>query len=321
LEGNGFSVIDHGTEFGCAVPKSGSPEIHVFKGNVELKPWNRDARQLHGNQALALNAESLEPITARPELFISPADLDRRETNPSALREQAARMLKDHPAAVVYFQAAATRNPILPNSAATANPASQISIQNCTLTEGREPGSKALYFNGKSSVLTLDVPRQSSALTLLAWIRTDLTSRRQDLVSGAGPLIPGEIAWYLYYGNAMGFGTHSPVPDLPGRGWKNLHSAPITPPLTDWSLLTTVVDTDSNTITHFLNGKIVGMGQVPLPPVLRLGPLIIGATTPDRNPRQQTHSFRGSIDEFAIIAAPLTAEEISRLFELGRPGS
>jgi hypothetical protein len=47
---------------------------------------------------------------------------------------------------------------------------------------------------------------------------------------------------------------------------------------------------------------------------------LIGASTPDRNTQKQTHHFRGAIDEFAIIAAPLTAEEISRLYELGRPG-
>jgi len=49
--------------------------------------------------------------------------------------------------------------------------------------------------------------------------------------------------------------------------------------------------------------------------------LVIGATTPDRNTRQQTCHFHGTIDEFAIIAAPLTAEEISRLYQFGRPGA
>ena len=230
------------------------------------------------------------------------------------------RILKNHPAAVVHFDATGVRDSILPNSAATAEPASHLSIQNCTLTTGREPDRKALYFDGKSSLLTLHhPPRESLSLTLLAWVRTDVTSRRQDLVSGSGPLLPGEIAWYLYYENAIGFGSHVPVPDRPGRGWKNLHSAPITPALAEWSLLTTVVDAKANTITHFLNGKIVGMGQLSLPPILRLGPLMIGATTPDRNTRQQTHPFRGAIDEFAIIAAPLSAIEISRLYQLGRP--
>jgi hypothetical protein len=117
----------------------------------------------------------------------------------------------------------------------------------------------------------------------------------------------------------MGFGVHMPTLAKPSRGWRNLHSEIPSSHLKEWSLLTTVVDANAKTATHYLNGKIVGMGQTAPPATLRMGPLLIGATTPDRNTRGQGFPFKGAIDELAIIAAPLTAEEIFRIRELGAP--
>lgn len=321
VEGNGFSVIDHGTEFGCAASRSGAPEVHVFQGDVEVAPSKLAPRWLQKNQALAIQADSLEPITARPELFISPADLDRQAADPSACRDQASRMIKNHPDAVVHFDASDVRGTTISNSAASAaGTASEIAMHECTLTDGRESGRKAIHFDGTRSHLSLHAPRSSSSFTLLAWVRSDVSSRRQDLVSGSGPLIPGEIAWYLYYYNAMGFGVHIPSLKKPSRGWRNLHSEIPSGNLSQWSFLTTVVDAKTKTATHFLNGKIIGMGQVSPSAILRLGPLMIGATTPDRNIRRQCFHFKGAIDELAIIASPLTAEEVSRIHQLGKPG-
>ena len=321
VEGNGFSIVDHGTEFGCVALKSGPPEVHVFQGDVEVARSKSAPRWLQKNQALAIQADSLEPIAARPELFISPADLDRRATDPSARRDQATRMIKNHPDAVVHFDASDVRGSTISNSAASAaGTASEIAMHECTLTDGRASGRKAIHFDGTRSHLSLHAPCRSSSFTLLAWVRSDVSSRRQDLVSGSGPLIPGEIAWYLYYYNAMGFGVHIPSLNKPSRGWRNLHSETPSGDLNEWSFLTTVIDAKTKTATHFLNGKIVGMGQVSPSGILRLGPLMIGATTPDRNTRRQSYYFKGAIDELAIIASPLTAEEISRIHQLGKPG-
>ena len=321
VEGGGYSIIDHGTEFGCVASKSGPPEVHVFQGDVEVAPGNREHRRLRKNQALAIQTASLDTITARPELFISSADLDRQTADPSARCGLATRMIKNHPAAVVHFDASDVQGTTLSNSAANApGTASTIAMRDCTLTDGREPGRKAILFDGTRSQLSLEAPCKSSSFTLVAWVRTDVSSRRQDLVSGSGPLIPGEIAWYLYYYNAMGFGVHMPTLGKPSRGWRNLHSEIPSGHLKEWSLLTTVVDANAKTTTHYLNGKIVGMGQIAPPATLRLGQLLIGATTPDRNTRGQDFPFKGAIDELAIIASPLTAEEIFRIYQLGSSG-
>lgn len=320
VDGNGFSVVDHGTEFGCAAPKSATPEVHVFSGEVELKPWNRDARYLHGNQALAIKTDSLEPIATRPELFVSPADLDALAANPTALRSQASRMLANHPAAVLYLDPADTTGNKLPNTARTTSPTPPATLHHCTLTDGRDPTRKAIAFDGKSSHISLRLDHQSTALTLIAWMRCPTPRLRQDLVSASAPLSPGAIAWYRHQSDSIGFGAHTPVPNMPGRGWRMLHSAPLPDHLTDWSLVATVVDAKAGSIIHFLNGKVVGMGQISLPPTLHLGPLNLGATKLDPNSETLVHHFHGDIDELAIIAAPLTAAEITRLYQLGRPG-
>jgi hypothetical protein len=319
IEGGGYSIVDHGTEFGCFAPASGPAEVHVFDGDVEVAPVNREHRWLRKNQALAIQSASLESIAARPELFVSPADLDRRAADPAARSDQATRILKNHPAAIVHFDASNVRGTTLTNTAANAPvAASEITMHDCTLTDGRSSGRGAIQFDGTRSRLTLRTPCESTSFTLLAWVRTDVSSRRQDLVSGSGPLVAGEIAWYLYYYNAMGFGVHMPTLAKPSRGWRHLHSEIPSGYLNEWSFLTTVVDAGARTATHYLNGKIIGMGRISPPATLRLGPLIIGATTPDRNTRGRGFPFQGAIDELAIIASPLTPEEISRIHELGR---
>ena len=192
---------------------------------------------------------------------------------PPPRRDQATRMIKNHPDAVVHFDASDVRGTTISNSAASAaGTASEIAMHECTLTDGRASGRKAIHFDGTRSHLSLHAPCRSSSFTLLAWVRSDVSSRRQDLVSGSGPLIPGEIAWYLYYYNAMGFGVHIPSLNKPSRGWRNLHSETPSGDLNEWSFLTTVIDAKTKTATHFLNGKIVGMGQVSPPAVPAPGP-------------------------------------------------
>jgi hypothetical protein len=319
IEGPGFSAVDHGTEFGCSIPKAGPAELHVFDGSVEFKPGGLPNRWLQRQQALAIRDRGAETIDARPELFISPEDLDRWESDPAALRKAASRMIEKHPDAIVYFDASSAVGSHLPNTAARAS-GSAFAMHACSLTEGREPGRKAVFFDGSTSRLTLEAAAESPSLTLLAWVQIRDRHRRQDLVSGDGPLLSGEIDWYLYYQNTLGFGALSPVKNQPGRGWNPLHSARLPETSSDWSLLATVIDANSRTVTHFMDGKIVGMGQIPLPRLLRLGPLIIGANQPSRGTNPENRHFHGAIDEFAIIASPLAAEEISRIHSLGRPG-
>jgi hypothetical protein len=229
-------------------------------------------------------------------------------------------MLKNHPAALVYFDASTLDGGNLTNQAAAAPPLhrSAITAHQCTVTDGRSPGRPAIAFDGTSSHIAIDALRHTQqAITLIAWLRTPTASRRQNLLCGRGNFLPGEAAWYLYYHNAPGFGAHSPVPGRPGHGWRSLHSAPPPAPLDQWSMVATVVDARNRTITHFLNGKILGMGQVSLPPTIHLGPLTIGA--PRQKSPSQTHHFQGAIDEFALIAAPLSAEEIQRIYQFGHP--
>jgi hypothetical protein len=315
IEGNGFSLVDHGTEFGCVASAAGGAEVHVFEGSVELKPSHRDTRWLSGHQAVVVDAAAIASVPPRRELFVTPRDLDRAAADPAVFRQQAGRMLREHPAALVYFQGGDLHDGRLSNAVTDA----PILARGCALVAGREPGRRALAFDGTSSQLSLSLDHDCQALTLVAWVRLDDPSRRQDLVAGDGPLRAGEVAWYSYLGQALGFGAHVPLADLPGRGWRTLHGPVSTGPPGTWRLLATVADAKAGSITHFVDGKLVAMSRTPLPPLLRLGPLLVGSTTTSRNTRRQNRHFRGAIDEFALIAAPLSADEIARLHQLGRP--
>src|SRR5581483_64270 len=61
-----FSVIDYGTQFGCAIPLTGSPEVHVFRGAVGVETSASVKTELRENNAVRVNGSQLQQIPANP---------------------------------------------------------------------------------------------------------------------------------------------------------------------------------------------------------------------------------------------------------------
>jgi len=313
MTGAAFCVVDYGTEFGCEVlPGANGPQIHVMNGLVEVKPSLGKPRMLRANQAVEIqDYKTMKPLDVRPESFMDSGDLARAESAPSALSGVADRILQKHPSKIFYFRAG---NP-------PGDPASEVPgmvRHGCLTVEGRFPSSKAVKMQSREDFFTVSLPGSYSSLTLLAWIKGEKSSRRQDLLAGSGAFVKGEIAWYLYGNRALGFGTLDPVAGTPERGWQILHGLPNQDFQSEWCLVATVVDGQKQTVTHYLNGKVVGMGQLDLPGLLRPGSLQIGGVSETRINGSPRQPFSGCLDEFAILSSPLRADEIGRLYELGR---
>ncbi len=311
--GAAFSVVDYGTEFGCEVlPGLSGPQIHVMNGLVEVKPSLGERTMLRANQAVEIQDYRLaKPVTARPESFLDSGDLATAASTPTALSAVADRLLRNHPAKVLYFRAGQS-------SGDHASGVPGMVRHGCRTVDGRFPASKAVKMQSREDYFTVSLPGAYPSLTLLAWIKGEKLTRRQDLLAGSGAFVKGEIAWYLYGNRALGFGALDPVAGTPERGWQILHGLPNQDFRSEWCLIATVVDGQKQTVTHYLNGKVVGMGQLELPGLLRPGSLQIGGVSETRVNGSPRVPFSGCIDEFAILSSPLRADEIGRLYELGR---
>ena len=103
------TVIDHGTEFGCAVSSGDAAEVHVFAGEVTCASLGMggDSRELKANQALRLDHDQLESIPADRSAFLSEEELARLDAAREKARletwREASRALRRNPATLVYL--------------------------------------------------------------------------------------------------------------------------------------------------------------------------------------------------------------------------
>jgi hypothetical protein len=100
-----------------------------------------------------------------------------------------------------------------------------------------------------------------------------------------------------------------------------------------WVMIASVYNADQSTVTHFVNGDMVGRSmKIEFPEKLKLGNFEIGnwgvrADDPRWARLKQAgsiilnRSFKGRIDELALFTAPLSAEEIHKIYDHGKPVS
>ena len=92
-----------------------------------------------------------------------------------------------------------------------------------------------------------------------------------------------------------------------------------------WTRIATVYDVDNEQVTHYINGKAISNEKVPngfLVEKVKIGAASIGNWSEPKNhsnPRFAVRNLNGSLDEFTIYSAALGAEEIAKLYKVGKP--
>jgi len=334
---SGYAVVDHGTKFGCMAPKDGPAEVHVFAGSVGITPsgTRTNEHSLRENQAVRLENGRTENIPFTPQAFLSEEELARRDLASASKRlavwRQSRPVLRDHPAALVYFDF--EREPgwerTVANLARNAPVSSTASMIGCDWAEGRWPGKGGIEFNGSNKRLRLTVPGTYASLTFLAWIRVDRLLHREHSLAMTESFEAGEVHWYIRRGGELGLRVNNNTGAEPS--WKYFHSPPVVDPkaLGAWVFVASILDGTDGIIRHYCNGQLAGSKKVGACPPLRLNTFEIGnwavrADDPDwawlKMPKASRFipSFSGRMDEFAILSAPLAEEEILRIYEAGR---
>jgi hypothetical protein len=341
VRSNGFDVTDLGTEFGCSVRPGEASEVHVFDGMVSLELAGRPelGRQLHEKQALWIDQERVREIPVRPDGFLSDAELAQREqayakTRMTAWREES-RRLSRRPSVLMYLDFESTQPwaRSLDNLARRGLLESNASIIGCEPVQGRWPNKGALQFEGPDDRLRFSLPGLHRSMTLLAWVRIDRLEEGPTCLLMTEGRLPGEFEWYLTGDGRLGFGMRLEGDDL-GNSWRS-HSPRVIGAgnFGSWILLGAVLDGASKTLTHYVNGKPVGLDEFENETAARIGTVEVGnvgagrgfdreaATQGDVIAQGGFQRFQGRMDELAILSDPLQATEIRQFYVKGWPGN
>ena len=89
-----------------------------------------------------------------------------------------------------------------------------------------------------------------------------------------------------------------------------------------WIHLATVYDHQKKEVVHYLDGVPVSHHKIENPIPLVIGPAEIGNWRPQEHSGEHSiRSLNGRLDEFALFGRALSAEDILKLYQSGKPNS
>jgi len=324
----GFLVTDYGTQFGCNVPPNAPAEVHVFRGSVGVETAANVLTRLHENQAIRVANTQVEDIPARPDAFVTEEKLAHfAEIRALDDWRQSSRAMSQRPGMLVYYdferdgQEAASRT--LVNRAPNASPDTNGTIEGCVWADGRWPGKGALKFDGEDQRVRLTLPGEYPAMTFVAFVQVARTPFLENsLIRAEGQNQLGGVQWYISREGALTWSARV-APRGAASQWLRIFSAPVFrgQALDSWHMVATVYD--GKTITHYLDGKVIGIHSDRVPTAITLARLVVGnghSTLVPRTPNEGATNFSGRIDELAILSVPLSSEDIQRWYAQGHSG-
>lgn len=323
------TVTDLGTEFGLNRQRAQPVKVEVFEGKVEVATDSTNRpRVLNAGQGVQVSARRMQPMSSIDRLaFLSAQELARRELLELSLRFQGWRLedqsLDTDPATLVHLNFEDQRNleRNLVNRAANPLTPSRAMIFGCDWGEGRWPGKTALEFNGVADRVKMQVPGEFQSLTYLAWLRVDSLPNPRNAIARVDAFQAGETHWEILRNGRVELA----VRQKGGKTeWDHLMSLPVITPerFGKWLQLAAVYDGPAGKMTLYLNGKRISSKAVSRRHPLTLGTLELGNWSP-LSPRADANyrirDFHGRMDEFALLSRPLSAKEISQLYDAGKP--
>lgn len=326
-----FELVDLGTEFGLNVSHNGVSEVHVFNGKVELydaesnrRPDSR--RELNAGDALTVDRDGAsKSIAARDSDFVTPIRLSRmadvrgqkQHRDWRAFRDS----LREDPRVVAYFpfDRTDTEDRLLVGLGASDSKLSG-AIVGCEWSEGRWPDKHSLQFKRPGDRVRIDIPGEFESLTYSIWLRVDGLDRKQNsllLTDGFGK---NGIHWQIRQDGDLVLGMRHSKLETHNYDTDSIFNLFR---LGQWVHLATVYDADQRRVTHYVNGKPAKRQRLDRAAsgLLKVGKATIGnwsdPTWQHRN--SSVRNFNGCIDELIVFGEALDAEEVRRIYEVGRP--
>lgn len=189
---------------------------------------------------------------------------------------------------------------------------------------GRPSGG--LDFSPAGSRVRLSVKGEYQSLTLVCWVRIDSLDRWYNSLFLTDGHELHEPHWQIMNDGRLFFSVRARE-SKSGPDKHIAYSPPIWTPSQSgqWMHLATVYDGEASVTTHYVNGEVVSIDQIP--EELRPEKVVIGAASIGnwsepiyrKDAEFRVRNLNGTIDEFALFSEALDAVEIREIFEVGRP--
>ena len=309
-------VVDLGTEFAIAVDASDT-EVHVFKGKVEVQSKVGGTRALGAGEAVQM-ADLTRRREADASVFGSLTDLDVRTA--ASLRtqfehwQQLNARRNDDPALRLHldFQDMDELRS-LQNHALNRQSVPDASIVGCAWTEGRWPGKRALEFRTVSDRVRLSVPGLYPVLTMTAWVRVSGLDRAFNSLFMCEGWGNRKVHWQITRDGKVRFGAAADAES--GARFVDCDSPPLFTPerFGRWTHLALVFDAGRRLVQHYVDGKLVAGVPMPDSVPVRLGVAELGNWNNPGHDKTAIRNLSGAMDEFALYARALSAQEIAEM--------
>lgn len=230
--------------------------------------------------------------------------------------------LNEDPALLVHldFETTDPSGERLSNGSRRTDAPSDATIVGCQWSEGRWPNKRALEFRGVSDRVRLEVPGESEALTLAAWVRVEGLDRPIHSIFMSDGFEAGTVHWSIRQDGVLGLTV---LGSEPGQ-YQICASPPVlsSDAFGPWLHLAVVIDGGARQVTHFLNGTSVSEHALKISPPFRVGIAELGNWNGQGFPENDPfliRPFSGAMDEFCLFSRPLGADEVHGLFSAGKP--
>ncbi len=341
LDAPELEVEDLGTAFGLEVSSGKAPEVHVFEGSVSLtSSTDRLPRKLEVNQAVKLENTLFQKVPLRVADFPMGEDFARQASEVGSARlaewnAMASSMASDPDALACFnFDGDPDWQRMVKSGLPAAERTSHGQLVGAARTAGRWPGKRAVEFRGLSDRLRFSVPGAHPALTLMVWVRVDSLPNDYNSLLLPTEYAAGSVHWAIERGGEIRFTMLNDLDStLILEGWDGPVSGPAITRMDygRWVFLVTTYDSASGRVNHYCDGRHIGSGEFQhrLPAVLgnvefanwgaANGKDATNQWFQRQAPEHLVRNFVGRLDSLTILRRALGPEEISTLYQSGKP--
>ncbi len=323
-------VVDLGTEFAVSVTGERC-DLHVIEGEVELP---KTQRLLQAGQAARLSdGNAIDEFPAVEKDFMSKSQLAARIVELRANRlSQWTRWqaeLKNDPRLLVQYLCDAPQVQQRKLVAAGRLSSNAAIVAAAPAANRWGQAAAAIDFSPTGSRARLSIPGEHSSLTFVAWVRIHSLDRWYNSLFLTDGHDLQEPHWQIMDDGRIFFSVKKRDEFDRSKGQRDKHIY-YSPPFWNaqlsgqWIMLATTYDPEARRVRHYLNGKM--LSDEAIPPEYLVETVSIGAASignwgqPERDdPSFAIRNLNGSLDEFVIFSAALSAVEIKDMYLNGRP--
>lgn len=329
-------IIDLGTEFALEVDPD-HVHVAVVDGEVKLSGGKHDGQHLFAGEARSLAGGA---IADKTEIDVrSLGDIKRLHASETAERfanwkDAAEKLARDDRLIAYYPISGHASDRFVPNLASSGKELDGKIVGPVNVGQGRFGSqSKGLGFGRPGARVRALVGGEFEAFTFSCWVKIDSLDHKYNALFMSDGYENGELHWQIHNDGRMMFSVM--VDDTPGAGdgpspESRFHHIYYTPPIWDmtkagkWMHLAAVYDPTSRRVDQYVNGIRISNESIAdkfFVPSLRIGPAEIGnwGQPLRKSPDFAVRNLNGAIDEMAIFKDALEAEEISSIYNNGKP--